>query len=253
MLFAALGAATATGVAWGIALSRTRYAPTPKASSTGASKAGQATAIDAAIPDFKDGFLFRPALEYPGITELHSSRLEFWNRKGDHIEYTSFSRLSKGVSIARPVEQPPDGRHIPANPMSLIGEYRFGWPARSLWYLSQIDMHGDVMSDRHLNGLWFVPTRPEGTGEFVSSFGVQPVGPTFGRWLPIYILPLGFTLNTLFYAAAWFICLFGIRSTRRFLRARRGLCTRCAYDLKGLPPGSPCPECGNSPLPAAPR
>ncbi|MFO0836384.1 MAG: hypothetical protein U0638_15565 [Phycisphaerales bacterium] len=109
-------------------------------------------------------------------------------------------------------------------------------------------MHGDVMGDRHLNGLWLVPTRPEGMGELVSSFGVQPVGPTFRRWLPIYILPLGFTLNTLFYAAAWFICLFGIRSIRHALRARRGLCTRCAYDLKGLPPGSPCPECGRLPL-----
>ncbi|NUQ53902.1 MAG: hypothetical protein HUU19_14545 [Phycisphaerales bacterium] len=244
LLFVALGAATTTAVAWGIALNRTTRAQSTKAPSTGAAAADQATANDAAIPEFKDGFLFSPAVEYPGITELHSSRLEFWNRKGDHIEYTSFSRLSEGVSIARTVEQPPDGRHIPANPMSRISEYRFGWPARSYWYLGQIEQCADVIRGTRCEGLWFPLKRPTGSSDFKSSIGIQCGSSVFERWLPIYILPLGFTLNTLFYAAAWFTYLFGIRSIRRNLRTRRGLCTGCAYDLKGLPPGSPCPECG---------
>lgn len=252
MLFVALGAATTTAVAWGIALSRTTRAQTTKAPTSGAAKSNQATAINAAIPDFKDGFLFSPAIEYPGITELHSSRLEFWNRKGDHIEYTSFNPLSKGVSIARTVDQPPDGRHFPANPMTLISEYRFGWPARSYWYLGQIEKPADVIFGTRCEGLWFPLKRPTGRGD-MSWIGIQSGSSVFERWLPIYILPLGFTLNTLFYAAAWFMCLLGISSTRRILRVRRGLCTRCAYDLNGLPPGSPCPECGNQPLPAAPR
>jgi hypothetical protein len=29
-------------------------------------------------------------------------------------------------------------------------------------------------------------------------------------------------------------------------RARVGLCKKCHYDLRGLPPGSPCPECGTA-------
>jgi hypothetical protein len=29
-------------------------------------------------------------------------------------------------------------------------------------------------------------------------------------------------------------------------RARIGFCKKCRYDLRGLPPGSPCPECGTS-------
>jgi len=45
-----------------------------------------------------------------------------------------------------------------------------------------------------------------------------------------------------FSAASMLILSFG--ALRRIFRARRGLCTRCAYDLKGLPQGSPCPECG---------
>ncbi|MFO0836233.1 MAG: hypothetical protein U0638_14775 [Phycisphaerales bacterium] len=244
LLIVTLGAATTTAVAWGIALSRTTRATTTNAPSGGASKADQTPASTAAVPDFKDGFLFGPAIEYPGITELHSSKLESWRREGDHIEYTWFGRRNKGVSTARPVEQPPDGRHIPAKPASSITEYRFGWPARSFWYLGQMESYGDLIEATRYEGLWFPFEPPDGLGEFVTSFGVQPDKSVFKRWLPIYILPLGFTLNTLFYAAAWFVPLFGIRIARRTLRARRGLCTRCAYDLRGLAPGASCPECG---------
>mgnify|MGYP000989602022 CR=1 FL=1 len=30
-------------------------------------------------------------------------------------------------------------------------------------------------------------------------------------------------------------------------RSLRGLCPTCRYDLRGLPPGTPCPECGPQP------
>ncbi|MCA9283328.1 MAG: hypothetical protein H6812_01395 [Phycisphaeraceae bacterium] len=59
--------------------------------------------------------------------------------------------------------------------------------------------------------------------------------------MPLRPLPLGFTINTLFYAALVFFPLFGISALKRHRRIRRGHCTNCAYDLAGLPI---CPECG---------
>ncbi len=62
--------------------------------------------------------------------------------------------------------------------------------------------------------------------------------------LPTGILPLGFAANTTIYAAAWF-ALFSIPAfIRRGVAARRGLCRKCAYDLRGISAGAPCPECG---------
>ncbi len=62
--------------------------------------------------------------------------------------------------------------------------------------------------------------------------------------LPYYPVIPGFAADTALYAGVWWALLFGPGATRRSRRRRRGLCPRCAYDLKGLAPGSPCPECG---------
>jgi hypothetical protein len=54
-------------------------------------------------------------------------------------------------------------------------------------------------------------------------------------------MPPGFLLNTLFYAAILALPL-SFFPLRRRLRARRGRCPKCNYDLAGL--AGPCPECG---------
>jgi hypothetical protein len=68
--------------------------------------------------------------------------------------------------------------------------------------------------------------------------------------LPLCYRPLWpqFFANALFYtpfmAGACWALLHGPRAIRRSHRRRRGLCVQCRYDLRGLPAGSPCPECG---------
>ncbi|MFN7022398.1 MAG: hypothetical protein ACK4WH_13860 [Phycisphaerales bacterium] len=75
-------------------------------------------------------------------------------------------------------------------------------------------------------------------------------GPRAGRGqvmsIPLRPLPLGLTLNTFIFAVPWYVVLTAAGKLRRARRTRRGLCPRCAYDLRATPVESPCPECGRA-------
>ena len=89
---------------------------------------------------------------------------------------------------------------------------------------------------------------PGGPSQFVE--GGQPL--TFvGRTVivPTDILPLGFALNTLFYAAVLLGVVEGVAFARRRARGGRGLCPSCGYDREGLAGGAACPECGRGARP----
>src|SRR5262249_21001227 len=60
---------------------------------------------------------------------------------------------------------------------------------------------------------------------------------------PFRPVALGFTLDTLFYASVFAVLFIAPSRLRRSLRARRGRCTHCGYDLTGNTTGL-CPECG---------
>ena len=67
-----------------------------------------------------------------------------------------------------------------------------------------------------------------------------------GPWaLPYAPMWAGLAADLLAFGTFWLLVL-SFSGLRRTLRRRRGLCTRCAYALKGLAPGSPCPECGQA-------
>jgi hypothetical protein len=80
--------------------------------------------------------------------------------------------------------------------------------------------------------------------------------PVIGRRIRLRYLPLspiwpGFAVNTLFYAAVFWLLFAAPFAMRRRLRLRRGQCPHCAYPI-GTWGGEICTECGR-PLPARPR
>lgn len=86
-----------------------------------------------------------------------------------------------------------------------------------------------------------------------------PTGPQFGFRLPAFlrlrstppdrVLPLtpvwpGLAANTACYAASLWLLSSVHLTLRRLLRLRRNHCPICNYNRQGLPPSTPCPECG---------
>jgi hypothetical protein len=58
---------------------------------------------------------------------------------------------------------------------------------------------------------------------------------------PIWRATIGdLAVQTAILAAAWW----SWKALRGWWRRARGLCKECAYNLRGLPPNAPCPECG---------
>ncbi len=114
--------------------------------------------------------------------------------------------------------------------------FEAGWPMRSMrtWIMSAPPY--EITDERDY--------------EMTMGVDAAKVVPFFKnrRRLPIPLLPipLGFTLNTLFYAALLYVPVLGFGALKCRQRARRGLCPACAYDLAGM---TTCPECGSAPSP----
>ena len=69
------------------------------------------------------------------------------------------------------------------------------------------------------------------------------------RMLPLRPIWPGFAVNTIFYAAVFWLLICGPFVLRRFIRVKRGLCPACAYPRGESPV---CSECGKA-LPARAR
>lgn len=121
-----------------------------------------------------------------------------------------------------------------------------GWPCRSAWGWTLTVDPLSLLPENHILR-W-----PQRAQEKIVRGGLFSIRDSNAGATPIEVpyLPLwrGLILNTLFYAAIWWALLALPRLIRRTLRSRRGLCPRCAYDMRGLT-DTPCPECGDAPKP----
>ncbi len=126
-----------------------------------------------------------------------------------------------------PISSDPDDRLV------TWGARAAGWPMLCLRSIS----HASA-GDAALKWSWSIPILP--AGAYAKHFIRDPA---MGS-LPLLPDPIGFTVNTAAFGSIWFLIFTGYATATHAFRRRRGLCPRCAYDLKGLALGSPCPECG---------
>ena len=119
---------------------------------------------------------------------------------------------------------------------SLVYENRVfearGWPMLSLWCQRVLYVFdGTTFKEFETRGFIAIPILPD---DYWGS-----------RGLPLYPIWPGFVVNLLFYAAFLWLLFTFQRSMRRVIRCKRGLCVKCAYDLRGVKHEA-CPECGHA-------
>ena len=115
-----------------------------------------------------------------------------------------------------------------------------GWPLPALrWTEGTLAVGGRLVEERIAWALPVPSWLPPGWRDF--ELGARP-----RRRLPLEPVWPGAAVNTLMYAAAVCVTVFGPRALRRRMRIRRGLCASCGYDLAGSI--AVCPECGTNEL-----
>jgi len=222
-----LGAATSVGVAWTAALACT------EARLTGTGQRG------AFLSKERQRWIVWSTRSAPGTLEVMTGT----DCDGGPMDSCGPGRVAIAyellgttdcVDVRRPPAEIPgiDGRDLNS------ADFAFGWPAKSLWCESPMTVAGCFMMNNRpvehvitINRSWL---------------GLAPRGPIPGLpdGVPTGVLARGMLINTVTYAAAWFGLLFVPVRIRRRMAAKAGLCRACRYDLRGLTPGAPCPECG---------
>jgi len=111
-------------------------------------------------------------------------------------------------------------------------EIASGWPAVALWgCMAGYDRDSGEKMHVGCIGLGQLQTT-EYTDSHETCLPYRPIWP-------------GFAINTAFYAVGLWGLFAAPFALRRRWRLRRGLCMKCAYDLRGRPPeATSCPECG---------
>jgi hypothetical protein len=117
-----------------------------------------------------------------------------------------------------------------------------GWPVVTMWSevvhraKGRVDS-GGLYLERYLRRLGYP-----------SHLTIHPMASSYDAPLPMWPVWPNFAMSSLAWGvvwwAAWWGAARGLRAQRRRWRRRKGLCTACGYDRRGLEAGVGCPECG---------
>ena len=180
--------------------------------------------------------------------EMLEHELEYFGHGGAHINThpcweqvilwgapDSFRLSEFHPSLPKWVQPEPDDAAEQSAVVYQVLDAR-GWPALSMrsGYQSVRPVGGPGEA-RVLHGIALEPTP-----DFDFRIGMFSLIPTVPIWP-------GFAINTVFYGVIVWLLFAGPFVLRRWRRIRRGLCPKCAYDLRGTPSdATACPECGEA-------
>lgn len=148
------------------------------------------------------------------------------------VLYRPKSREADALIPLLPMECRAFSRHWIQNDARMIDSRSIdlrGWPMHALWCAPEETVEAVKHEARFGIALESMPV----------TTGWQPRLAT----LPLAPLWTGFAIDTLLYAAMWFLPIFSFVRIKRFIRRRRGRCVMCGYQLKDISAG--CSECGH--------
>ena len=174
--------------------------------------------------------------EAPGSTLFGSIRA-----KGEFDESMQIFRTQQPISSILPnwgdlYSQSSIFPEVPGDQIFIEGrtiEGR-GWPLRTVWC-----DYGFISDDAQGISYLFPGSR---RGMIETPLPVWELS-GYPRVLPYLPIWCGIAINTIFYAAILWLLFPGKFALRRIIRRKRGLCVKCAYDLRGVEHEA-CPECG---------
>ncbi|HVU64033.1 MAG TPA: hypothetical protein VHC70_08655 [Phycisphaerales bacterium] len=127
----------------------------------------------------------------------------------------------------------------------LFADWRAGWPLAALRGRLTPASLTDAQSNQ------FRPPWNGGEGMLRFRDATPRISIGDGLWLTGHLFPLipiwpNFLIDAALYAAGWWGVLLAAGRVRVVVRRRRDRCVGCGYDVRSLPAGAPCPECGRA-------
>jgi hypothetical protein len=172
-----------------------------------------------------------------GASALGSTTFDVFPQGPQFFEIPS--RAERGGRLPFPIEAVPDASALQTRMVRIAG-----WPYACAWGAVDEGLRLSMSVNSE------VSSKDYGAAPISALYVGRPLDQSdphgIAGYLPIAPIWSGLVIDTLFYGTIAWGLLFLPGTLRRWRRRRGGRCVKCGYDLKGLPAGAACPECGAS-------